>query len=233
MPDGLNLPSSAITAAFHGDIPLPEVNPVEMLGASLGFQVEGTCNFDDVTAKIYQEAGSNARVYVSTRALAEVLSPEHAADATTKAILSGGSTIKGTTDELARACLNELNGAYAFLQQAAAAEPQKILGNVMAAILTGKRVETASLEIKPFVAEMNYTVRAAGSSDLLNYLPELQKKIDNLGMTFPFQAPRFCDSRERPAGSFRERARRSHRERQGAGHRSPQSRSSRRKLSAG
>ena len=66
--------SSAIKAAFHGDVPLPEIDPAEMVATAFGFQLDRQCTFDDAVAKVYRDAGSNASVYVSD-GLAELLDP--------------------------------------------------------------------------------------------------------------------------------------------------------------
>jgi len=193
LPDGLKVTSSAITGAFHGDVPLPEIDPAEMLATAFGFQLDRQCTFDDEVAKVYRDAGSNASVFVSTRGLAELLSPEHAADATVKAVISGGSTIEGSLDEVATGCLNELNGAYAFLQQSASDQADKLLGNLMDAMVTGTKLDAPTVQIKPFVAQMNYTVKLTdGAQQLLKYIPGLQQKIDKVGLTYSFPRPGFA-----------------------------------------
>ncbi len=193
LPDGLKVTSSAIKAAFHGDVPLPEIDPAEMVATAFGFQLDRQCTFDDAVAKVYRDAGSNASVYVSTRGLAELLSPEHAADATVKAVISGGSTIEGSFDEVAQGCLDELNGAYTFLRQTASNEADKLLSNLMDAMITGANLDSPTVQIKPFVAQMNYTVRLTdGSKQLLKYLPSLQKQIDKVGLTYSFPRPGFA-----------------------------------------
>ena len=187
LPDGLKITSSALSAAFRGDVPLPEIDPTELLTTAFGFQLDRQCDFDDVIAKIYRNAGANASVYVSTRGLAELLSPEHLADAGVKAVLSGGSTIEGSADEIATGCLNELNGAYAFLQQTASTEADKLLDNIMEAILKGSELDTPTVQIKLFRAQMKYTVKPTGGAlQILKYIPSLQKKISQLGLTYSY-----------------------------------------------
>jgi hypothetical protein len=184
MPHGLKISSSAIYAAFRGGVPQLDSNPALMLGAALGLQYESSCTFDDEVRAIYRGAGPNTRVYVSTRGLAELLSWEHSADATLRGLRSGGSTIGGTIDELARACLNELSGAHAFVEQSAAGEADGLEREVMDTLITRKALDTPALEIKPFVGRVKYTARVAGRSQLPKYLPGLEAKIDNPGMTF-------------------------------------------------
>ncbi len=183
-PHGLKISSSAISAAFHGGVPQLDTNPALMLGAALGLQYESACTFDDEVKAIYRGAGPNTRVYVSTRGLSELLSWEQATDATLRGFVSGGSTIGGTIDELARACLNELNGAQAFLQQSAAGQPVGLAREIMDTLTTRKGLDTPALEIKPFVGRAKYTARVAGSSQLLKYVPGLESKIDQVGMSF-------------------------------------------------
>jgi hypothetical protein len=193
LPDGLKVTSSAITAAFHGNVPLPEIEPAEMLATAFGFELDRQCTFDNVVANIYADAGSDAVVFTSTRGLSELLSPEHAADATVKAVISGGSTIEGSLDEVATGCLNELNSAYAFLQQSASSEADTLLGNLMDAMITGTKLDTPTVQIKPFVAQMNYTVKLTdGAQQLLKYIPALQQNPAPVGLTFSFPRPGFA-----------------------------------------
>ncbi len=184
MPHGLKISSSAISAAFHGGVPQLDTKPALMLGAALGLQYESACTFDDEVARIYRGAGPKTRVYVSTRGLSELLSWENSSDATLRGFVSGGSTIGGTIDELAKACLNELNGAHAFLEQSAAGQADGLDREMMDTIITRKGLDTPSLQIKPFVGRVKYTARVAGSSQLLKYLHGLEAKIDKAGMTF-------------------------------------------------
>jgi hypothetical protein len=187
LPDGLKVTSSALSAAFRGDVPLPEIDPTELIATAFGFQVDRQCDFDAVVAKIYGDAGAGASVYVSTRGLAELLSPEHLADAGVKAVLSGGSTIEGSADEIATGCLNELNGAFAFLQQTASTEANRLLDNIMDAILTGSELDTPTVQIKLFQARMDYVVKPTdGALAMLNYIPSLQKKITQLGLKYSY-----------------------------------------------
>jgi hypothetical protein len=192
-PDGLKVTSSALAEALHGGVPLPEIEPAEALGTALGFKLDKNCTFDTEVASIYQNAGAGASVYVSTRGLSELLSPEHAADASIKAVLSGGSTLEGALDEVARACLSEVNAVRAFLQQVAPTEADKLFGNVMQAIISGTKFESPTVSIHPFTAKMDYTVEVAGGAiALLKYLPNLQKDVDKLHATFSFPRAGFA-----------------------------------------
>jgi hypothetical protein len=184
MPHGLKISTSAICAAFEGAVPQLDKDPALMLGAALGLQYETSSTFDDEVRAIYRRAGPNTRVYVSTRGLSELLSWEHSAAATSRGFAPGGSTIAGTIDELARACLNELTGARAFLDQSSAGQADGLERDVMDTLIARKGLDTSSLQIKPFVGRVKYTARVAGSSQLPKYLPGLEARIDNPGMTF-------------------------------------------------
>ena len=193
LPNGLKITSSAIANAFHGDIPLPEIDPAELLAAAFGFQLDRQCTFDDEVAKIYRNAGPDASVYVSSRGLAELCSPEHAEDEAVKAVISSGSTVEGALDEVSSGWLNELNAAYAFLRQSAPDQSDKLISNLMDAMVTGTALELPNIQIKPFKAEMKYTVRLTnGARKLAKFIPGLQKKIDNLGFTYSYIRPGFA-----------------------------------------
>ena len=205
MPHGLKISSSALCTAFHGGVPQLDTNPVLMLGAALGLQYESSCTFDDEVRAIYRAAGPNTRVYVSTRGLSELLSWEHSADATARGFASGGSTIGGTIDELARACLNELNGARAFLEQSAAGQAHGLEREIMDTLLTRKELDTPSVQIKPFVGRVKYTARVAGISQLPKYLPGLEPKDRQPGNDLLASSPWVCDSGQGSADPVRNR----------------------------
>ena len=69
----------------------------------------------------------------------------------------------------------------------------KLLSNLMNAMITGANLDSPTVQIKPFVAQMNYTVKPTdGSKQLLKYLPSLQKQIDKVGLKYSFPRPGFA-----------------------------------------
>jgi hypothetical protein len=183
MPQGLELTSSAISAACSGGVPLPQFDLAGMLAASLGLRVERESTFDDLVARIHRGVSENTRVYVSSRGFSELFAPEHTVDGVWKAILSGGSTGAGSADEVANGCLRELNGVYAFLQETVPEEANELLKHIMPAILTHDHWETPTVELRAIKGEMKYTVKQGELTRLAKYLPGLAKRNSNVGKT--------------------------------------------------
>lgn len=183
MPQGLKITSSALSAAFSGGVPLPEFDLLEMLATGTGLRVDRECTFEDEVAKLYPAASADTRVYVSSRGLSELLTTEHAIDEVWKGILSGGSTLEGTADELANGCLRELNGVYAFLQGTVGKEAEEHLEEIMQTILAHRSWNTPHVQIRAIEGRMKYTVRLPEESRLEKLLPALRKKSGDAGKT--------------------------------------------------
>lgn len=182
-PHGMQLTTGEIASVLNGKPALPEIEPLELLTACLGLDVDRQCDYDDVVRQAYRGIAPTDRVYVSTRGLSELLTPEHAGSAAVDAVVSGGSTIEGTANELVAACRRELNSVNAFLRDTAKDEADNALPRLAEAIASGQPFESPKLTIKPLHAHMKYTARLAGASELLNFLPGLKRKNGELGST--------------------------------------------------
>ena len=64
--------------------------------------------------------------------------------------------------ELATGCLRELNAVYAFLQDTAADEADRLLPEIAETIMTGKGMKSPKVQIVPFKANVKYTAKPAG-----------------------------------------------------------------------
>ena len=89
-PEGLKFSSSGIESAFQGQLTFPDVNPVDLLGLSLGVTATQHSTYPDEVTKLYEALGPGERLYVSGNGLAELMSPEHFANAGVDAVVSGG-----------------------------------------------------------------------------------------------------------------------------------------------